>query len=134
MRLVAAMDPANPYGAALPSPIEGFARLPGAYLVLEGGKPVLKVESGGRRIVPVNGIAGGRLVQAVSTLQSLLRVPAPYRGKRLEVQLYGEDPATRSDARLALGEAGFEESGDAMILWPSRSRPDTHQPLDPRRS
>ena len=71
--------------------------------------------------MPVNGIGGGRLVQAVSTLQSLLRVPAPYRAKRLEVQLYGEEPATRSDARLALGEAGFEESGEVMILWPSRT-------------
>ncbi|TMD61608.1 MAG: hypothetical protein E6I87_02195 [Chloroflexi bacterium] len=84
--------------------------------------------------MPVNGIAGGRLVQAISTLQSLLRAPGPYRGKRLEVQLYGEEPATRSDARLALGEAGFEESGDAMILWPSRSRPETPSPHDPRRS
>ncbi len=121
MRLVATMDPANPYGSALPSPGEGFARIPGTYLVFEGGQPVLRVDAGGKRVAPVNGLAGGRLVEAVSTLSSLLRAPAPYRGKRLEVHLYGDEPAVRSQARLALGEAGFEESGRAMILWPSRA-------------
>ena len=122
MTVVAAMDPANPYGASLPSPAEGFARIPGAYLVLEGGAPVMRVESGGKRLVPVNGLAGDRLAAAVATLPQLLRAPAPYRGKRIEVLTFGDDPAAKSAAADALARAGFEPSGDALILWPSRVR------------
>ncbi|MBI2323618.1 MAG: DEAD/DEAH box helicase [Chloroflexi bacterium] len=123
MLVVAAMDPANPYGAALPAPAEGFARIPGAYLVLEGGTPVMRIEAGGKRLVPVNGLVGDRLAAAISTLPQLLRAPAPYRGKRLEVLTYGEDPAAKSAAAEALARAGFEPAGEALVLWPSRARP-----------
>jgi ATP-dependent Lhr-like helicase len=125
MAVVAAMDPANPYGAAVAAPGDGFARIPGAYLVLEGGMPVLRIESGGKRLVPVNGLAGERLAAAVSTLPQLLRAPAPYRGKRLEVALYGDEPAASSVAADALARAGFERAGEALVLWPSRARAGT---------
>jgi ATP-dependent Lhr-like helicase len=125
MTVIAAMDPANAYGAALPAPADGYARIPGAYLVLEGGTPVLRIESGGKRLVPVNGVAGERLVAAVSTLPQLLRAPAPYRGRRLEVALYGDDPAASSPAADALARAGFEPAGEALVLWPSRARAET---------
>jgi ATP-dependent Lhr-like helicase len=121
MVVIAAMDPANPYGASLPSPADGFARVPGAYLVLEGGAPVMRIEAGGRRLVPVNGLAGDRLAAAVSTLPQLLRAPAPYRGRRLEVLTYGDDPAAKSAAAEALSRAGFEPSGEGLVLWPSRA-------------
>jgi ATP-dependent helicase Lhr and Lhr-like helicase len=122
MTVVAATDPANPYGAALPSPAEGFARIAGAYLVLEGGAPVMIVGSGGRHLAPVNGLGGERLAAALATLPQLLRAPAPYRGKRLEVLTYGDDPVGKSPAADALSRAGFEPSGDALVLWPSRVR------------
>ena len=121
MVVVAAMDPANAYGASLPSPADGFARIPGAYLVLEGGAPVMRIEAGGKRLVPVNGLAGERLAAAVSTLPQLLRAPAPYRGKRLEVLTYGDDPAAKSAAAEALSRAGFEPAGEGLVLWPSRA-------------
>ncbi|MGH2378119.1 MAG: Lhr family helicase, partial [Candidatus Limnocylindria bacterium] len=122
MAVVAAMDPANPYGASLPAP-EGLSRIPGAYLVLEGGRPVMRVESGGKRLVPLDGLAGERLAAAVSTLPQLLRAPAPYRGKRLEVQMFGDESAALSPAGPALRELGFEPSGEGLVLWPSRVRP-----------
>lgn len=122
MAVVAAMDPANAYGAALPAPAEGFARIAGAYLVLEGGKPLMRVEAGGRRLVPVSGLAGERLAAAVSILPQLLRAPAPYRGRRLEVLTYADEPAAKSPVAEALAKAGFEPSGDAFVLWPSRVR------------
>lgn len=122
MSVVAATDPANPYGAALPSPAEGFARIAGAYLVLEGGAPVMLIGSGGRHLAPVNGLAEERLAAAVAVLPQLLRAPAPYRGKRLEVLTYADAPAARSAAAEALSRAGFEPSGDALVLWPSRMR------------
>jgi len=122
MSVVAAMDPANPYGASLASPAEGFARIPGAYLILEGGAPVMLIGTGGRHLAPIDGLAGERLAAALSTLPQLLRAPAPYRGKRLEVVTYADAPAAKSDAAEALARVGFEPSGDALVLWPSRVR------------
>ena len=60
--VVAAQDPANLYGAALPWPARDWepeserrrrrpARVPGAYVVMTGGHPVLYVEAGGRGLV-----------------------------------------------------------------------------------
>ncbi len=50
---VAAADPANPYGAALPWPESGrLARLPGAYVVLVDG--ALAAYSDGRRLVVID--------------------------------------------------------------------------------
>ncbi|MBM4421110.1 MAG: DEAD/DEAH box helicase, partial [Chloroflexi bacterium] len=83
VRLVAAMDPANPYGAALAFPLEGVARIPGAYLVLGGGLPALRVDAGGKRLAPVGTLEGGRLESAVGALAAILRAPAPYRSRRL---------------------------------------------------
>ncbi len=122
VRLIAAMDPANPYGAALAFPLEGVARIPGAYLVLAGGIPALRAEAGGKRLVPVSDLDDAHLTAAVGALPAMLRVPSPYRGRRLEVDRYGDAPAARSAATTALAAAGFEESGDAMILWPSRAQ------------
>jgi len=70
----------------------------------------------------VNGLAGERLAAAVLTLPQLLRAPAPYRGRRLEVLTYADEPAARSGAAEALSRAGFEPAGDALVLWPSRAR------------
>ena len=54
--VLAAADPAQPYGAALPWPKRAgarAARVAGAYVVLLGGEPVLYVERGGRTLVPL---------------------------------------------------------------------------------
>src|SRR5439155_20819349 len=53
--VLAAADPAQPYGAALPWPKRAgarAARVAGAYVVSLGGEPVLYVERGGRSLVP----------------------------------------------------------------------------------
>jgi ATP-dependent Lhr-like helicase len=55
--LLAAADPANPYGAALPWPRHGeddrrpLSRAAGAHVVLLDGEPVLYVERGGRSLL-----------------------------------------------------------------------------------
>jgi ATP-dependent helicase Lhr and Lhr-like helicase len=58
--VLAATDPANPYGASLPWPkLEGGrrpGRTPGAHLLLRDGEPIVFVERGGRgllRLVPL---------------------------------------------------------------------------------
>ena len=60
--VLAAADPAQPYGAALPWPKRAgarAARVAGAYLVSLGGEPVLYVERGGRSLVPSARPRGG---------------------------------------------------------------------------
>ena len=72
--VLAATDPAQPYGAALPWPVspegEGRrssrrpARVPGAHVVLVAGAPVLYVERGGRGLIVLaagRGSGGGGL-------------------------------------------------------------------------
>ena len=53
--VLAATDPANPYGASLPWPkLEGGrrpGRTPGAHLLLRDGEPVVFVERGGRGLL-----------------------------------------------------------------------------------
>ena len=54
--MLAAADPAQPYGAALPWPKRAgarAARVAGAQVVLLGGEAALFVERGGRTLVPL---------------------------------------------------------------------------------
>src|SRR5205085_931617 len=56
--ILAATDPANPYGAALPWPRRDYpgrgpARVPGGHVVMLDGDAVLYVEKGGRNLVPL---------------------------------------------------------------------------------
>ena len=54
--VLAAADPAQPYGAAMPWPKRAgarAARVAGAHVVLLGGEPALYVERGGRSLVPL---------------------------------------------------------------------------------
>src|SRR6185436_1141683 len=54
--VLAAADPAQPYGAALPWPKRSgarAARVAGAHVVLIGGEAALFVERGGRTLVPL---------------------------------------------------------------------------------
>jgi ATP-dependent Lhr-like helicase len=47
---LAATDPANPYGIALPWPVRGPQRAAGAFVVLFGGEPVVYLEKGGKTL------------------------------------------------------------------------------------
>src|SRR5262249_62142866 len=54
--VLAAADPAQPYGSVLPWPRRAgarAARVAGAYVVLLGGRPALFVERGGKSMVPL---------------------------------------------------------------------------------
>jgi ATP-dependent helicase Lhr and Lhr-like helicase len=78
--VLAATDPANPYGASLPWPkLEGGrrpGRTPGAYLLLRDGEPEVFVERGGRGLLRLRkmdeeelGAAMGALADAVTAGQ-----------------------------------------------------------------
>jgi len=113
---LAAVDPANPYGALVRWP-EGESdaprRVAGARVVLVDGAPVIYVERGGRglRILPPWALDEGRLASVVNALRA---------GKRsLRVERINGIPALRSDLAADLRRAGFRMEPGALILDPA---------------
>jgi ATP-dependent Lhr-like helicase len=58
VHLLAATDPANPFGVALPWPVKGPSRQAGAYVVLVDGVGSLYVERGGKGLVALRELDG----------------------------------------------------------------------------
>ncbi len=105
--VLAAADPAQPYGAALPWPKRAgsrAARVAGAHVVLLGGEAALFVERGGRSLVPLRDPDPAWLRPAVEALVAFVR-----RGgaKRLAVERFDGEPVAESMAMQLLVEAGF---------------------------
>ena len=73
--VLAAVDPAQPYGAALPWPGTGRPqRVAGAYVVLRAGEPILYLERGGRGIQTL--VSGGRPADRAGTVRTRRGSPA----------------------------------------------------------
>ena len=99
--VLAATDPAQPYGAALPWPKrpEGRrpARTPGAYVLLRDGNPILYVERGGKGIVRLIELEGEELTEAITQLADAAREG-----------LIGRLAIERVDGEAVIG-SGYEE-------------------------
>jgi len=105
--VLAAADPAQPYGAALPWPKRAgarAARVAGAHVVLLGGEPALYVERGGRSLVPLREPDEEWLRVALAALVSHVRTRG---GKRLAVERFDGEPVVETMAMPLLVEAGF---------------------------
>ncbi|HVM58035.1 MAG TPA: hypothetical protein VMT74_11250, partial [Gaiellaceae bacterium] len=105
--VLAAADPAQPYGAALPWPKRAgarAARVAGAHVVLLGGEAALFVERGGRSLVPLREPDPDWLRPALAALVAHVK-----RGgvKRLAVERFDGEPVTETAAMELLVEAGF---------------------------
>lgn len=104
LRLLAATDPANPYGRVLPLPADRpirFTRSAGSWLVAAGGTPVLAVEARARRLLPLRREG---LNEAVGLLRDLARLDA--RG-RVSVEWWDGRPIAETEGAALLGRAGF---------------------------
>ena len=117
--VLAAADPAQPYGAALPWPKRAgarAARVAGAKVVLLAGEPVLFVERGGRSLVPLREPHDSWLKPALFALVEDVRT----RGarKRLAVERFDGEPVTESEAMPLLLEAGFLAGPRRAVLRP----------------
>ena len=123
--VIAAADPAQPYGAALPWPKrEGIksrparpARVAGAYVVLVADEPALYVERGGRGLVTLADASGGResdrLREALAALAQAVR--AGRLGKLALERIDGE-PAIASSLAGVLVELGFHPGPRRLTL------------------
>jgi ATP-dependent Lhr-like helicase len=105
--VIAAADPAQPYGAALPWPKRSgarAARVAGARVVVLGGRAVLFVERGGRSLIPLQDPEEQWLREAVAALVADVRSHA---GRRLAVERFDGVPVAESEVLPLLLEAGF---------------------------
>jgi ATP-dependent Lhr-like helicase len=121
VQVLAATDPAQPYGAALAWPrSDGDERLPlqraaGAYVVLVDGRAVLYLERGGRSLVRLPAAADEALTsRAVAALPSLVAIGGPMRELRLE--RIDRGPVADSPLADALRDAGFRPSYRGYLL------------------
>jgi ATP-dependent Lhr-like helicase len=106
--LLAATDPANPYGASLPWPkLEGGrrpGRTPGAHLLLRDGEPIVFLERGGRGLLRLTRIEGGELEAAMRALADAV---AAGQLKKLAVEKLDGEAVIGSGHEQALIGAGF---------------------------
>jgi ATP-dependent helicase Lhr and Lhr-like helicase len=107
-QILAATDPANPYGAALPwpKPPSGRrpARAPGAYVLLRGGEPLVYVERGGRSILRFGELSAADLAAA---MQALADAVSAGRLPKLGIEKLDGEPVIGSGHEEALLSAGF---------------------------
>jgi ATP-dependent helicase Lhr and Lhr-like helicase len=116
--VLAAADPAQPYGAALPWPRRAgarAARVAGAHVVLLGGEAALFVERGGRSLVPLRDPDESWLRPALGALVEHVRRRAL---KRLAVERFDGEPVGESDVMPLLLEAGFQAGPRRAVLRP----------------
>jgi ATP-dependent Lhr-like helicase len=105
--VLAAADPAQPYGAALAWPKRAgarAARVAGAYVVLLDGEPALFVERGGRSLVPLREPEESWLRSA---LEALVANMPRMRLKRLAVERFDGQPVAETELLPLLLDAGF---------------------------
>ena len=116
--VLAATDPAQPYGAALPWPAvlgdtrHRPARKAGALAVLVDGAPVLYVERGGRSLLSFTG-DGQALRAAAHALSGAVR--EGWLGQ-LAVQRADGEQALTSELAVVLREAGFRATPKGLRL------------------
>ncbi|HEY2218778.1 MAG TPA: DEAD/DEAH box helicase [Gaiellaceae bacterium] len=116
--VIAAAEPVQPYGAALPWPKRAgarAARVAGAHVVLLGGEAVLYVERGGRSLVPLRDPDEAWLRPALEALVDYVKAGG---AKRLAVERFDGRPVTESDVMPLLVEAGFLVGPRRAVLRP----------------
>jgi ATP-dependent Lhr-like helicase len=116
--VLAASDPAQPYGAALAWPRRAgarAARVAGAHVVLLGGEAALFVERGGRSLVPLREPDEAWLRPALAALVAHVR-----RGgaRRLAVERFDGRQIADTELLPLLLEAGFVAGPRRAVLRP----------------
>jgi ATP-dependent helicase Lhr and Lhr-like helicase len=116
--VLAAADPAQPYGAMLPWPKRAgarAARVAGAHVVLLGGEAALFVERGGRSLVPLRDPEESWLRPALEALVDFVKRG---RAKRLAVERFDGEPVGETEVMPLLLEAGFVAGPRRAVLRP----------------
>ncbi|GIW20885.1 MAG: DEAD/DEAH box helicase [Chloroflexota bacterium] len=127
VHLIAATDPANPYGSLLPWPRReaeptgrGPARVAGAYVVLVDGEPVLYLERGGASLFTLP--AADEPPVAALALEALGVLVEDGRYRELVVERVDGEPVAASPWRDRLLAAGFVRGYRGLVRREARAR------------
>ena len=116
LQVLAATDPANPYGATLSWPkLEGQrrpARTAGAYVMLRDGEPLLYVERGGKGILRLQQLSDDELSAALAELAAAARDGLI---EKLAIEKLDGEPVIGSGMEAALIEAGFRRQPRRLV-------------------
>ncbi len=132
--VLAAADPANPYGTLLPWPESSggrASRSAGAYVILHGGDPLLFLEKGGRRaaLLTPDPEAHPAAAGALGEIGE--------RNRRLRLETIDGQPAQSHPLGALLAETGFAPAPRGLAYRPPPSsgsrRPTPARPLRPTR-
>ncbi len=124
IHLLAAADPANPYGAALPWPRRGeddrrpLQRAAGAYVVLVDGVAVAYLERGGTTLQTLPAFDDPAL--AAAAVRGLATLVADHRVRELVIRRVDGAPVAEAPARPALLDAGFVAGYRGLTLRGAR--------------
>jgi ATP-dependent Lhr-like helicase len=129
VQVLAATDPANPYGATLSWPRRGSdqgrrpARTPGAYVVTLDAEPVLYVERGGRGLLalrePTAQLGARESVPAEwlrAALEALADAVRRGRVPRIGLERFDGEPVIGSPIGALLIELGFRQGPRRLTL------------------
>jgi len=116
--VLAATDPAQPYGGALPWPKRDAehrrpSRVAGAYVVLVGAEPAVYVERGGRGLTLMVGLDDPRLRPALAALAAFV---TGGRGRKLSLERIDGEPVVGSPIEETLIELGFRSGPRKLTL------------------
>jgi len=124
--VLAAADPANPYGAALPWPRRGeqdrrpLQRAAGAAVVLVDGVAVIYVERGGRSIQTLPAFDDPAI--AMVAVPALVTLIGDGRDRELVISKIDGLPVTESPHAEALVRGGFVAGYRGLVLRQARPR------------
>jgi ATP-dependent helicase Lhr and Lhr-like helicase len=118
--VLAATDPANPYGASLPWPkLEGGrrpGRTPGSYLLLRDGEPTVFIERGGRGLLRLRPMEEDELGAAMRALhEAVIAGHLP----KLAVEKFDGEAVIGSGHEEALIGAGFSRGPRKLTASPA---------------
>ena len=111
LRVLAAADPANPFGAALPWPRRGegdrraLPRVAGAFVVIRDGDPVVYLERGGRTLQTLPAFDQPGIAE--EALAAVAELAARGRLRSLRIERVDAEPVASSPHAARLAAAGF---------------------------
>ena len=117
--VLAATDPAQPYGASLPWPKKDTEkrrpqRVAGAYVVLAGAEPVVYVEKGGKGVALLVEDDDPRVVPSFEALASFITTSG--RGRKLALERIDGEAIIGHALEATLVELGFRQGPTKLTL------------------
>jgi ATP-dependent helicase Lhr and Lhr-like helicase len=119
-QVLAAADPAQPYGATLPWPVSAGrpSRAAGAYVILGDGEPAAYLERGARSLVTFPRIsdAGNMGEPAGRWIEALASLVKDGKVRKIELSRIDAESARDHDQADRLREAGFTDGYRGLLL------------------